>query len=359
MAENTPWFLYPHNRDYSQTLIFKLTLNIGDPAIQDPIYHRSLRCVEDILEHIQKIDEITLQIPKIAILVGFQQGGHDRQYPQFGPVDSSFYSIEHPEYDSRHALVYLMEQAAACYHTNCTVHVNVVDGYPDSPLWDLYVKEGLICREEDGSFRKGWFDSSNNRQAYTVNLKAAWENGRIQEQIDSLMEQLPPIQKTGALYLDANCVFSPSPADGVTEADQVETTRQISVYMKEKYQCDVFGEYGLPEQYGFVAHGLTWDAQSAGRSVNPLQLPAYIMAGGTANCGSCLQMEVFGYSVQLGFTQNTCDFATIRHDFCCKTLPYFYLNRHLRLLYSAEEHSAVFSDGVVSTCAETENRYSH
>lgn len=337
---------YPFVREYSQTLVFKLTLDIGY-VTDDKLFTHGKGCVEDVLEHFKKLDYITNGIPKIAILVGFQKGGHDWQYPQYGPVDSCYHSIAHPELSPRDALVYLMEEAARLYHTDCTVHANLVDAYPDSLIWDEYISKGLICTDEKGEMKKQWFDEQNQRQAYAVNLAKAWDAGALQEQIDSLMALLPPIVETKSIYFDANCVFISSWPDTSRE-DQITATKNIVDYVNNKYGCDVIGEYGLARQYGFVPFGQTWDSHSAGMLENPLKVPSYLLCGGSANCGSCKQMELFGYSIQLGMEKNEMNEAEITEQFFRHSLPYFYLNKKLRLSYQETANAAYFSDGIVS-----------
>ncbi len=68
-----PWI-----RDYSKTLVMKFFLcsRDGDGNV-DKVY----LTFSDALDVLRRIDHITLGIPKIVYLVGWQYNGHDSKYP--------------------------------------------------------------------------------------------------------------------------------------------------------------------------------------------------------------------------------------------------------------------------------------
>ena len=77
---------YPYGKDLSQTLTFKIMLRCARP--QDV----SNLDMGRVLNYIKQIDCITRGLPKIVILGGFQQDGHDHQYPWWTPINSSAFN---------------------------------------------------------------------------------------------------------------------------------------------------------------------------------------------------------------------------------------------------------------------------
>src|SRR6516162_4855419 len=76
-----PWL-----HDYSQTLVMKMFLCSRDA--QGSIAKVYLR-FDEALEVIKKLDNLTLGIPKIIYLVGWQFNGHDSGYPSWSVVNES------------------------------------------------------------------------------------------------------------------------------------------------------------------------------------------------------------------------------------------------------------------------------
>lgn len=336
---------YPNNNDLSQTLIFKMALDYGGLEVGNSNLHQGRLTVEYILEYFRQLDNVTRGVPKICALAGFQEGGHDWQYPAMYPLNSQIKSEEHPEWDGPTCIHYIMEEAKK-YNVRCTVHTNIVDAYDNSPLFDYYKENGLLARDANGNYYKGWM--SPHGQAYSINLKKSFEdpNG-VRYQIDKLFELLPEIVETGVLYTDANIVMSASEYDGISAQEQAEAYRDIVSWIKNKYNVDVVGEYGIQRQYGYVSHGMTWDGGGDTVSSQPMKVPAYIMAGGESHVGSNSQIDIFGGSVQLEHEPYH-DLWTAGGRFAQKTLPYFFLNTKLRENYISDKNYAQFSDNVKS-----------
>lgn len=95
--------LYPYSKDLSQTLTFKIMLRCAQP---DQISNLDMSLVANYL---RQIDCITRGIPKIVVLGGFQQNGHDHTYPWWAPVDDSFTAPGRRK--GKEALIWLMEEA--------------------------------------------------------------------------------------------------------------------------------------------------------------------------------------------------------------------------------------------------------
>lgn len=77
----------PWKHQYDQTLTMKLFLSQaefdGKNKRKDNGKSTVYLTITDALEVIKKIDNLTLGIPKIIYLVGWQYNGHDSKYPAF------------------------------------------------------------------------------------------------------------------------------------------------------------------------------------------------------------------------------------------------------------------------------------
>ena len=69
------------------------------------------------------------------------------------------------------------------YHTTVSLHINMFDAYADSPLWDTYVKNGIIAKDEKGGLLKGEVqgpkgqDPRIDTQSYYISYAKEWETG--------------------------------------------------------------------------------------------------------------------------------------------------------------------------------------
>ena len=349
-ADDNTYPLYPYTIEYSKGMCsLKMMLDPGGPN------SRPLE-VDEALQYIRELDNLTREIPKLMVLVGFQEGGHDRQYPMWGPVNPK---LKRPQDDSAtDSLLYLMRTAASQYHTHCTVHVNMVEGYEESPLWQDFLDHGLICRNKDGSLVK---IKHPTRPRYAINMRKAWDSGKTKELIDGLVEMLPVLKDSGVIYTDANHRFAPSPFDGITYNDQIAAYKAAIRYMKSAYGIDCIGEFGADNTsalYGFVPIGLSW---SGG---DPMKLAPYLSCGGNDNGPQLIptlsdngphwlplikhlgqELQIFGHAEQM-------ERGPTRDDplstFALNTLPFVFLNGKLRVSYDSVARIAVFSDGVKS-----------
>lgn len=349
--------LLPRNVDLSQKLVFKVTIDPGAYSgnYDGPEGNIPRKTVEEVLEYLEELDNYTRGIPKLCILVGFQEGGHDFQFPQWGPLNTRIKSTEHPEWTGEECLRYLMAEARK-YNTACTVHVNFTDVYrnngDNSPLFDYYEQNGLIARDKNGNYVENWNGPWPIGQGYTINLLGAWEdeNG-VRKQVDYLFEQLPELLETGVIYTDANGAINASPYDGITQQEQIDVYRQVVSYIRERYNVDVIGEYGFDCFYGYMSHGLTW-AQGTdpfnGSYQSPMKIPAYITAAGKASRNTNDAMRIFGNSVQLEAQAYHDNVDQAAAEVARTTIPYLFLNSKLRVSYDERAKYATFSDGVKS-----------
>jgi hypothetical protein len=336
--------LYPYAMDYSQTMTYKLMLDWGGggPA----------KSVEQALQYIKEVDNLTRHVPKIAILVGFQEGGHDWQYPAWGPVNSK---LKRPkDANGREALRWLMKEAGK-YHTTCTVHVNCFGAFKSSPEWARYEANDWISKSTDGTmvFNGSWAGG----KAFAPNLKKMWEDGELQHRMDALMTLLPEILDSHTLYLDANSLWKndASPYNGATAADQLRAFKRFAEYVRKKWDVTLIGEYCYTDFYGFVGLGLTWSVNL--NDFDFLSTPPQLACGGKdyGVIGSTdwpydPKYIIYGASVQLEQDVFHADTLNVLREFSYRTLPYFFMNKHMRTSY--QNGTLQISDGILSTEAQ-------
>lgn len=119
---------------------------------------------------IRATDNLSLGIPKVVYLVGWQYNGHDDKYPAF--FDANPLLKRDCDQTALESLRWLMREARK-YHTTVSLHINMTDAYDDSPLWNEYVEHDLISKNADGSLKV--IGEYNNRKAYQINYQREWE----------------------------------------------------------------------------------------------------------------------------------------------------------------------------------------
>ena len=144
----------PFYRDYHQTLVMKLFLGMeGEPVerlAKEPLFqkkHDVLCTFEEALEVIRKADNLTRGIPKIIYLVGWQKGGHDHGYPAWSEVNPRLKRQQ--DATALDSLRWLIREARR-FNTTVSLHINMVDAYRQSPLWDEYVAKDCLARDANG-----------------------------------------------------------------------------------------------------------------------------------------------------------------------------------------------------------------
>lgn len=115
------------NHDYSQTWVTKMFLSKPDPKGGCQVN----MTFEQALEAIRVTDNLSLGIPKIVYLVGWQYNGHDDKYPAF--FDANPLLKRSADRTALESLRWLIREARK-YHTIVSLHINMTDAYDDSPL---------------------------------------------------------------------------------------------------------------------------------------------------------------------------------------------------------------------------------
>ncbi len=350
-------FFIPRNHAYHQTLTMKLIMSqaLFDGKLKRKDNGKSVLFLnyDQALDVIHRIDNLTLGIPKVVYLVGWQYNGHDSKYPAWFEGNETL--KRSGDANSFESLKWLMKVATK-YNTTVSLHINMFDAYEDSPLWDTYVKNDIIAKNIDGTLRAC-------ECGYPISYAQEWKTGFTQKRIDSLCSLLP-IQKAGTIHIDAFHSWPPVPviesngnyhinlAEGpispylkFTVKDETEAQRNIFKYWASK-GVDVTSE-GVDFLRETAFEGYQPMAWWYGGLSNYLKWPASYYCGGQDNSE---WGKLFGTSMH-GEDIVKKDFRILpgfKEEFCLKTAVWYFLNRLNRLyLLNNKDYKAVqYSDDV-------------
>lgn len=330
------------NHDYSQTWVSKLFLSKPDPA-GGCIVNLTF---EQALEVIRVTDNLSLGIPKIVYLVGWQYDGHDDKYPAF--FDANPLLKRPSDKTALESLRWLMREARK-YHTTVSLHINMTDAYDDSPLWDEYVEKDLISKNADGSLKV--IGEYNNRKAYQVNYQREWEAGYTQMRIDKLLALVPELKEAGTIHSDA-WIARPSEGHNESVINEALYQQRAALYWKSK-GIDITSEWVMDYMIGYVPYA--WHFNGFNQA-DYLKYPASVYTGTGINpdirssdhaLGFLFGTSCYGEPIWKGADYNAWKDALVK-DFILKVPQYFFLNRLERDSVSGtgENRVAWYSDGV-------------
>ena len=346
------------NHGYHQTLTMKLFLaqagHDGKHKRKDNGNNTVYLTFEEALKVIVKMDNLSLGIPKIIYLVGWQYNGHDSKYPAWFEVNSALKRGK--DETALASLLWLMEEAKK-YHTTVSLHINMFDAYPDSPLWDTYQANDIIAKNQDGSLREGEW-------GYPISYAQEMKTGYAQKRIDSLCALLP-ISATGTIHIDAFHGWAPigengpgkrpfikgpiSPFLGYTVEEEAEAQKQIFKYWASK-GVDVTSEgaFFLREDNFAGLQPMSWWVDWGLEDY--MKWPASYYSGGTdsRDLGKIFGTSMHGEDIARNDPKNLNGF---KKEFCNRTLVWYYLNQLDRMYFviNNKNKSVQFSDGVIST----------
>lgn len=341
----------PYIHDYTKTFVYKLFLAIPNEEHNECIVYKNF---EEALEVIKKIDKMTLNMPKIVYLVGWQYLGHDSKYPSWDKVNED---LKRPcDKEARDSLLWLMDEGFK-YNTTVSLHINIQDAYDDSPLWDEYLKNDLISLKEDGSLCTGYM--WNNKVSYIISLKKEWETGYLQKRIDVLCDFLP-IQRAGTIHIDA--MHAQADVGHGYSLEDIQAVRNKVVRYWRGLGIDVTSEFYFYE---------TPDWQARKEQLTGLQplayhfsqnLDEYMVKPANLICGTVISRryregisdemdKLFGssFNVEGIIMNNGTDWEMeFFEEFCRKEVKYRYLMtlQRERATIEKKDISVEFSDGV-------------
>ncbi|MFT3704517.1 MAG: endo-alpha-N-acetylgalactosaminidase family protein [Agriterribacter sp.] len=350
----------PYYREYHQALVMKLFMGMeGEPVerlAKDPFFqkpHDVLCTFEQALELIKRTDHLTQGIPKIIYLVGWQKGGHDHEYPSWATVNDK---MKRPQDETALQSLRWLIREARQYHTTVSLHINMVDAYKHSPLWDEYLKKDILGRDENGNLLATDIGIKGDSM-YKVSYTREWAEGLAQKRIDALIAMIPELYEGHTIHVDvfiAKPEFYPTISPwhakkengGIDIYKEVETQRKIFKYWRTK-GFDVAGEgifWAHPPGEGF--YGLQpmswWYPDDISYQ---MQTPEYLSARGMTSRTDDGDFR-FGSSIHGEdlFQKSISDPPGFLGQFCRNTLMWYYLSRLERL--ALVNDTLFYSDGV-------------
>ena len=231
-----PWL-----HKYDQSLVMKIFLAERTDSGKGCKVHLTF---EQALEVIERLDRITCGAPKIIYLVGWQYNGHDSKYPAWGEVNQRLKRAQ--DATALDSLKWLMREGKR-HNTVVSLHINALDAYEDSPLWQEYLEKDVIARNKSGVPLKGivW----SGLQSYPLSYAREWETGCAKRRIDGLLKMLPELKEAHTIHIDAFHTYPPLPGES-----QVEGFKGISPFLgygperecaAQRKTLRYFRDYGL------------------------------------------------------------------------------------------------------------------
>ncbi len=349
----------PFYRDYHQALVLKLFLGMeGEPVerlANDPTFrkgHEVFCTFEEALEVIRKTDNLTRGIPKIIYLVGWQKGGHDHGYPAWSEVNPR---LKRPHDATALASLRWLIREGRKHNTTVSLHLNMVDAYRHSPLWDEYVAHDCFAKDESGNLLVAGIQVKGD-DMYNVVYPKEWAAGLAQRRIDALIKMIPELKAGHTIHIDVFIAnrdggkpLSPWHAKpengGLTPEKYVETQRQIFHYWRDR-GFDVTGE-GTGWAHPPGEHFVGLQPMSWWYSWNPMEVPESLGARGRTDREGDGDFR-FGSSMhgEEIWKQDKDRLPGFLGMFCRTTLPWYYLGRLDRL--KVEAGAVHYSGGVIA-----------
>ena len=356
---STDIIVAPFYRDYHQTLVMKLFLGMEGTPVErlekEPLFQkpRDVLCTfEEALEVVRKVDNLTRGIPKIVYLVGWQKGGHDHGYPAWDEVNPRLKRAQ--DATALDSLRWLIREARR-YHTTVSLHINMVDAYQQSPVWDEYVAKDCLAKDEQGQLLVAGIQMKGEPM-YNVVYPKEWEASLAQRRIDKLIAMIPELEDGHTIHIDVFIAqredgkpISPWHAKpengGLTPDKYVETQRKIFHYWRD-HGFDATGEgifWAHPPGEGFTGlQPMSWWYPDDKKY--QMEIPECLMARGRTDRAGDGDFR-FGSSMHgEEIWQKDCiDMPGFLGMFCRTTLPWYFLSRLERVRFA--DGALYYSDG--------------
>ena len=241
MKPEQPWLV-----DYHQSLVYKTMNAYKDEVGNLKEVHMTFPQTMDLIE---RFDHMSCGMPQVLYLTGWQYNGHDSKYPAWEEVNAALKREE--DATARDSLRWLIREARARFDARVSLHLNMMDAYPESPYWEEYLAKDVVAKDLDGKpiACREW----GGMMAYALSYTQEWKLGLAQKRIDGLLEMIPELVDTGTIHIDAflGCRQKGqqepiSPYLGYTKAQEAETMRKIYRYWRDR-GIDVTSEwaYGM------------------------------------------------------------------------------------------------------------------
>ena len=234
-----PWLL-----PYHQCLVWKIMNCYKD---EDGGLKEVLFTFEQTLEVIERFNNMSLGMPQVVYLTGWQFNGHDSKYPS---LDEANVHLKRKQDDTaEESLRWLIREAREKFNCRVSLHINMMDAYKDSPLWDEYVEKDIVAKDVDGNLIEGgvW----GGVVSYPMSYTQEWKHGLAQKRIDNLIKMIPEIVDAQTIHIDAFLGARKagqkepiSPYLGFTKEEEASTQRKIYRYFRDK-GIDVTSEWAF------------------------------------------------------------------------------------------------------------------
>ncbi len=242
---------FAYNYDYTKTMMMKMFMSQPNKA-----GNGTEVCVTfaDALEIIKRVDAITVGMPKIIYLVGWQYNGHDDKYPDFFEVNPALKCKDKTPLES---MLWLIEEAKK-YNTVVSVHINFNDAYENAPSFDKFVKANALIRKRNG--KPHAIENYNGLKCYKTSLVEYWESGLFKEMFDRLLGILP-LEELKTVHVDNfQCYKNYCPDISIKEMQSARrkmieyvNSRGIDITSEFTYREDekLFNKpiFGLPREH--------------------------------------------------------------------------------------------------------------
>ncbi|MDD6799699.1 MAG: endo-alpha-N-acetylgalactosaminidase family protein [Firmicutes bacterium] len=349
----------PFYHEYHKTLTYKLFLAMEEyGSLRKPESEARDESVffdfEETAELIRRIDEVTCGIPKIVYLVGWQRGGHDHLYPAFNEVNPRLKRKEDP--DALSSLRWLIREGKK-YNTDVSLHINLVDAWDDSPLWNEYAKNHIFQEDESGNILTAGGGFIEIRDKYNINIanvvqKRLWDSGFFKKRVDELLEMIPELADTHTIHVD-NWRAIGCDAFGISKKDDECTICKMYEYFRERgLDTTSEGSFHGREQPLTGLQPMTW----FDTPYHPSTMPPCLYCGGRvhrvdfdARFGDTIQIE---NAVRENLRRGFDPLLGIQDEFCLYTLPWQFLNNFM--LRSFDGQTALYSKDVRAYLEEGE-----
>ena len=238
--------------DYTKTMMMKLFMAHPDGkggSVVDCDFKRTMDIV-------RQVDALTLGIPKIIYLVGWQYNGHDDKYPAFDEVNPALKRCE--DETPLDSMLWLMEESKK-YHTVISVHINFADAYDNSPLIYAYREKNALIRNRHG--RPAAIEKYNGLPCYKVSYKEEWESGLFHERVKTLLKLLP-LRQAGTVHVDNfQCYVNQKPK---VDIKTMQSYRKKMIDYLAQIGIDITSEFTYREGpltalfYGKIVRDFLW-----------------------------------------------------------------------------------------------------
>jgi hypothetical protein len=307
-----PWF-----HKYDQSVVMKIFLAERIDQGRDCRVHLTF---EQALAVIERLDRITCGAPKIVYLVGWQYNGHDSKYPAWAEVNHRLKRAQDPT--ALESLKWLMHEARQ-HHTTVSLHINALDAYEDSPLWQEYLDKNIVAKGKSGAPLKGivW----SGMQSYPISYAREWETGCAKRRIDGLLKTLPELKEAHTIHIDAFHTYPPMPPAPPGERD--EGFKGISPFLGYDPERECAGQRKTFRYFRDYGLDVTSEHSSGGR-LEPfigLQPMAWIYEPPATNiapnlyCGSPMRAEA-------DIDKDPKKLPGLLEQFCLKAAPEIWAN---------------------------------